>query len=297
MTIQEIAAGAKAVSLLQLGGDPALTRDVQTRLGEFGLLDPPADGNFGPVSMWALGQFLRRVDLANSTELDAEVAKALVTADPMKLFPVKNTASLAGRIVKAMREQGHWLNRHPQCVNIVYVEGMNLDGSKNDNAPNEFNDLRLLLRINRSGNPIIADAWEGTTEPGRFFTVGPQANKDGAARIAFGQYKSWSVGVHRAGSPSAHEALVQVAPIDIFRDLNEDFQRTGDKRFTGIFQINQHWGFDLPKTDIRNASAGCLVGRTKAGHRSFLLQCKSDPRFVANQGYRFMTAVLPAQQI
>ena len=297
MTLQEIASGTKSVALLQIGGDVPLTTEVQTQLGEFGLLDPPADGRFGPVSAWALNQFLRRASLPGKTELDADVARALLETAPSDPYPVTLPATFAGRVTKALLEQGHWLCRHPECVNIIYVEGMDTNGDANDNTPNQFNDLRILLRINRAGNPDVVDEWEATTEPGKFFTVGPETHEGGAARIAFGQYKSWSVGMHRAGAPSAHEALVQVAPIEIFRDLNADFQRTGDKRFTGIFQINQHWGFDLHKTDIRNASAGCLVGRTKAGHRAFMSMCKSDPRFLANNGYRFMTAVLPASKV
>jgi hypothetical protein len=53
----------------------------------------------------------------------------------------------------------------------------------------------------------------------------------------------------------------------------------------------------VPKTDIRKASAGCLVGRTNAGHRDFMRMCKADPRFASSNGYRFVTAVLTAAQI
>jgi hypothetical protein len=34
------------------------------------------------------------------------------------------------------------------------------------------------------------------------------------------------------------------------------------------------------------------VGRTKNGHRQFMALAKSDPRFVVNNGYLFMTSVL-----
>ena len=61
--------------------------------------------------------------------------------------------------------------------------------------------------------------------------------------------------------------------------------------------MNQHWGFDLPKADIGRASAGCLVGRTKAGHRAFMTLCKGDPRYTTNHSYRFLTAVLPAADV
>ena len=52
--------------------------------------------------------------------------------------------------------------------------------------------------------------------------------------------------------------------VTVCRDLNKDGQRTGDKRQTGEFGINQHWGYDLP--EVEKASAGCLVGQSKDGH-------------------------------
>jgi len=295
MTLDEIAGGRPAVSLSLIGGDEALARQVQERLGVHGVLDPPADGSFGPVSLWAIAQFLRKVGTPGKTLLDAEAARALLGAEAV--FPLQTPDSLAGRLVRAMQAAGYWLCRHPECVNIVYVEGMDEDGAPNVDAPNEFNDLRLVLRVNRAGNPEIAEVWEATTEPGRYYTLVEKLDPRGAARIAFGQYKAWSVGTHMAGRPSAHEALVQTAPIRVFRDLNADFERTGDEVFTGLFGVNQHWGFDLPRSDIGRASAGCLVGRTKTGHRAFIALCKADPRYVASNGYRFVTTALNAGEV
>jgi hypothetical protein len=297
MRLSELAGGGGPVPLALIGADKVLTRDVQTRLGEIGLLDPPADGSFGPVSLWAVAQFLRKAGQGNVATLNTEAARLLVSDDADELFPINETTTLAGQLVAAMREEGHWICRHPECVNIVYVEGMDADGSKNTDAPNIFNDLRVALRINQAGNPQIADLWEATSEPGSHYTLLEKLDPRGAARIAFGQYKAWSMGIHMAGRPSAHEALVQTAPIPVHRDLNEDFERAGDKVFTGLFGINQHWGFDLVKSDIGRASAGCLVGRTKAGHRAFLQLCRNDPRYMANNSYRFITTVIPADSV
>jgi hypothetical protein len=196
-----------------------------------------------------------------------------------------------------MQKAGHWLCRHPDCINVVYVEGLDEDGTPNTDAPNVFNDLRLVLRVNRAGTPVVEELWEATTEPGKHYTLIEKLDPRGAARIAFGQYKAWSVGTHMAGRPSAHQALVQTAPIRVFRDLNTDFERTGDRVFEGLFGVNQHWGFDLPRSDVGRASAGCLVGRTRAGHRAFMALCRSDPRYTANNSYRFLTCVLPAAEI
>jgi hypothetical protein len=297
MRLEEIASGAPPVPLALIGGDPILTRELQERLGLIGILDPPADGSFGPVSLWAIQQFLRKLDFAAKTAIDASIAEELLSEEALTLFPVQTTDSLAGRIVHALQDSGHWMCRHPDCINIVYIEGMDLDGTPNVDAPNEFNDLRLLLRINRAGKPDIMEAWEATTEPGTHFTLIEKLDPRGAARIAFGQYKSWSVGTHMAGRSSAHEALVQTAPIRVHRDLNADFERKNDELFEGLFGINQHWGFDMPKSDIGRASAGCLVGRTKTGHRAFMSLLKADPRYLANHSYRFLTTVLPAAEI
>jgi hypothetical protein len=187
--------------------------------------------------------------------------------------------------------RGYWLSRHPKCFNIVYVEGVNADGGLNDNAPNRFNDLRILIQVDDHGACRITNVWEGTTEPGRYWTEHPMHPK-GAARIKYGQYKSWRVGTHHPGQSSAHEALVQVEDVTVYRDKNKTYEREGPT-FTGIFAINQHWGYDQSKNDLGRTSAGCLVGRTKDGHKQFMTAVKSDPRYLANHGYRFVTAVLP----
>lgn len=105
MTLREIATGARGIVLLNLGGDVPLAIDVQGRLGELGLLDSPADERFGPVSKWAVGQFLGRIGLSSKTELDIEVARALIETDADDLYPVNKTAAFAGRIAKALFQQ------------------------------------------------------------------------------------------------------------------------------------------------------------------------------------------------
>ena len=93
---------------------------------------------------------------------------------------------LASKIIDAMRARRYQIDSDEGHLNIVYVEGMNVDGTANDNAPNQFNDLRAVIRF-VGGKPVIAGAWEGTTEPSRRWTQDPM-NPKGAARIAFGQY-------------------------------------------------------------------------------------------------------------
>jgi hypothetical protein len=259
---------------------------LQSVLINCGLLDPPADGGYGQVTKWALGEFAQSVGLRVGDEIKPELQAALLEARPLPLAPDED---LAGKIVRAMQKNGYWIARHPECVNIVYVEGINPDGSLNDNRNNVFNDLRAVFRVQGDGVPAIIDKWEGTTEPSRRWTLQPM-NPGGAFHIKFGQYKAWIRGVHHT-----HEALVQVGEIEGYRDPNKTFKRDYNHPVRGSdFAVNQHWGYDLPHDDMGNSSAGCLVGRTTAGHRKFMSIVLADPRYRANPAYRFMTAVLPA---
>jgi hypothetical protein len=100
----------------------------------------------------------------------------------------------------------------------------------------------------------------------------------------------------RSASSSHGEALVQVAKVVVVRDLNQDFQRTGDKPDPGLHGINQHHGFNQPKNRIGLASAGCLVGRTIDGHHEFMKLLKEDPRFLRNRNYLFVASVLERKE-
>jgi len=293
MRLSEIRDGqAPAQPVAALGFQRELTKEIQTRLGELGLLDPPADGKFGSVSQWALKTFADENGLAGRTQIDRDVAKALLAAAPLPLAP---GGDLAGRIVAGMLARNHWVARHPSCVNIVYLEGADSAGAPNDNRPNVYNDSRFAIRI-EGGVPKILGAWEATTEPGRAFTVDPSlANPLGAARIALGQHKAWILGFHKG--KQEHPALVQRENLPVFRDLNRDFDRRGDTVHTGLFGINQHHGFSSNPNDIQQDSAGCLVGRTKTGHFDFLRIVKTDARFAASADYRFMTSILDGRAI
>jgi hypothetical protein len=284
-----------AISVSTLSDDKELSRDLQKHLIRLGVLDPPFDGMFGPASVFAGRQFIRLVNGDKIPVLDFQLAGQLVDAVPETLLPVETGRNLAGAIWNAMIGKKYWLARIPGYVNIVYLEGANGDGTPNANKPNGFNDLRIALTV-QDGKPVVLGKWEATTEPGKFYTENPM-NPMGAARIAFGQYKAWSVGTHGSAG-GAHQALVQCGEIRVHRDLNKDFKRDNDAVDTGSsFAVNQHWGYDLPVEDIGRASAGCLVGRTREGHKKFMSILKEDPRFKANNGYRFMTAILTAQDI
>jgi hypothetical protein len=209
--------------------------------------------------------------------------------------PEKPMASLAQKIVGAAERRGAVLDRQPGEINIVYVEGMDADGSPNRNRVNAFDDLRCVIAF-VNGEPRILGSWEATTAPGERYTKNP-INDDGAAIIALGYQRAWQVGMHPMSNPD-HLALVQTGgSVRVNRDKNKDYAREGDIIQAGWFGINQHWGYDQPKDNIGPASAGCLVGRSKDGHREFMKLVQADPRYIADSKHIFGTTVVTAKDV
>jgi peptidoglycan hydrolase-like protein with peptidoglycan-binding domain len=276
----------------ELSQDSQLTAEIQQRLAELGCLDPPPDGNFGPVSKLSLIQFAKTVGLELGESISADLAQALLDSKADTLLPVELGTDLASRIIKYMQLRNYWFARLPDYHTIVYLEGSNENGSLNDAAPNKFNDRRIVVTIENK-RPKILGNWEATSEPGRHYTMNP-VNVGGTARIALSQFKAWIVGTHHGLSGhDSHEALVQRADITVYRDLNKDFKRIGDQTDIGSsFGINQHSGHNQAVENIGRASAGCLVGRTDQGHKEFMKIIKTDLRYEANNGYKFMTTVI-----
>ncbi|MEA5506027.1 peptidoglycan-binding domain-containing protein [Halotia wernerae UHCC 0503] len=275
--------------------DLELARQIQILLIGLSLLEPPADSKFGPVSAASLKKFQELTKTGESEFLGAVTAKKLIEtkSDELPQPPLKLGNDIASRIVKYMLAENYQVFTAPKEYNIVYIEGMNGNWSLNSDASNQFNDRRIVIEV-VDGVPKIVDHWQATSEPGAYYTYNPM-NPEGAARIKFGQYKAWAVGMH--GNADRHEALVQVRPITVYRDFNKDFQRTGDKTDIGFFYVNQHWGYDAPSNDIKNASAGCLVGRMRQGHREFMAIIKQDRRYVANNDYVFYTTIIPGDDL
>ena len=260
------------------------------------LLNIGVDGDFGPATEQAVVNF-QSINGLSSDGIVGPVTWGVLEKGGVSLPPaLPNTVSLAQRIVLAMEAAGYALDKRTGEVNIVYVEGLNPDGTVNTNRPNAFDDLRTCIGFDGPA-PKLLGAWEATTQSGKRYTQGPIASyegKPGAAIIALGQQRAWQVGMHRGD----HEALIQTGgSVSIYRDINKDYKRGDDPITSGWYGINQHWGYDLPKDDIGPSSAGCLVGRTKAGHREFMSIVKSDPRYKADKSYIFSTTVLEAAAV
>lgn len=296
MKLNDVASAPGGVTLDQLVTDDDLKRDLQQRLADLGCLDPPPDGNFGPVSQIMLAKAAEHAGVAyDSQVLTPELAQALLDHNVDTLIPLQLDGGFASRIVRYLAAVGWWFCRVPGFHNIVYVEGVNEDGSVNADTFDQFNDRRMVVTV-QDGQPTLLHNVLATTEPSRLFTDDPP-DPNGVARIAFGPYKAWHVGIHHPGKPSAHEALIQAANVSVFRDKNRDHIRPGDALFTGLFGINQHSGFNAPVGAIGRASAGCLVARTTQDHRDFMALVKTDERYRMNSGYKFLTTVINGDEL
>lgn len=130
-----------------------------------------------------------------------------------------------------MTAQGYNVERTPGFRNIVYVEGVDAALTPNSDAPDLWNDRRIVFTFTATGAVEVLLNVAATTEPGRFYTLNPM-QAGGAARITFGQHRAWKMGFH-GGAVRGHPALVQCAPIRVHRDRNRDFKRTGDAACRG----------------------------------------------------------------
>ncbi|MCW5925089.1 MAG: hypothetical protein KIS77_22425 [Saprospiraceae bacterium] len=298
---------------LNLPANKAAAIELQTRLCDLGILDPAikgdknkpfgpvskADGSIGPMTRNAIFEFCRLANLEYVDKLlSINLLKALVAAQPDTFLPVafgnhpfdKGQTRLARRILRCMRDKGFWIARSPHAYNIVYVEGMNADGTENDDAFDQWNDRRIVIRIRPGGKPEILINHQGTTEPGKFYTVNP-LNPQGAARIAFGQYKAWTDGLHQGEQP----ALVQRGEVRVHRDIDKSGTRNKvDPIDVGDwFGINQHsTSPNFTPQLVGKYSAGCLVGQVYSEHLQFLNTVRKDFRYQMNKGYYFITTVL-----
>jgi hypothetical protein len=299
-------------------GNEQAALELQTRLCDLGILDPEISGDantpFGPVrkgdgkiglnTRAAIREFCRLAGLEyEDGELQPALLQALVRAQRDTFLPVQFEPSpqddpataFAKRILRYMAKKQFWIARSPDMYNIVYVEGCDPDGRKNWDAFNHWNDRRIVVRILPGGQPVMEVNDLATTEPGHKYTQSP-LNPQGAARIAFGQYKAWVDGLHRGVQP----ALVQRQNIKVHRDLNKDGLRNAkDPIDIGrTFFINQHSTEPGSAPRFVGAySAGCLVGRRYNYHQSFMEIVRRDVRYKQNKGYLFITTILAGDDL
>lgn len=91
---------------------------------------------------------------------------------------------------------GKW-NYSPGAINILFIQGATplREGANperiisNKNEPDKYNDTCVLARMNPQTKQREIDASIGTSEPGEYYTTGPEANPQGAAHMCWGQHE------------------------------------------------------------------------------------------------------------
>ena len=209
------------------------------------------------------------------------------------------------KILNRIKDLGISLDKPPQnaqndeyCVNIIGLEGLNPDFTTNDDRSNHFNDLFIILGINKDLKFRYLQKSVGTTEPGHHYTFN-RMNPKGAARIQLDvkHEKIWQYGKHGRGK-NRHNALVQWGgPVCVHRDDNEDTFRTGDVLDCGYHGINFHGGYDMPTSNIGGASAGCQVIQKMGEIASAMEHIKNDYYFIRDEKHRFSYIALDASKI
>jgi len=229
--------------------------------------------------------------LAEQTTGLANVIDVIDSVIPIPELPQLNDkkpnnqiqAKLASSIVAYARSHKWVIRTGERQYNIFYVRGMNLDGSLNNNEPNEFNDLRVVIEF-VGGVPRIVGMWDATADPGAYYVKNPM-NRAGTAFLKEGQYRAWKIGYHKGKVL----ALVQTGgPVTVTRN---------GVPYTGYYGINQHSGYDYPKTNVKDASAGCMGGRTRKGHKQFMKLLQQDADYVRDRNYTFYTGIINANNL
>lgn len=232
--------------------------------------------------------------------LDASVAKALGSKTGVPTRPLPSS-DFATDLLAAMRRRGDPIAVGEGELNPYFVRGMGLDHRPNGNPfDNRFNDLCGVLRVSADGRASIVKEWPCTIDPGKKY-VFDRINDAGAAAIAPGYYRAWTVGFHPMSRPN-HEALVQNAgDVTVYSDDNEDGSTEGDETRTGRFGINIHGpgtGYgDRLLTDIGPVSAGCLVVPSMPMQRERMAVYKSDARYLKNKNFVFGASIFDAKDI
>ena len=138
-------------------------------------------------------------------------------------------------------------------------------------------------------NQNEAFVWSGTTDPGKKAT---EESTRGCAHVVLGYHPFvWQVGIHSAGKPSQHPALVQTGnEIKIWRDKNKDFIYNSNIDFfdTGYFGINFHRASKIQDVEfIGPYSAGCQVTRNAQDFEFALNLLLNTEAFKKDNKFRF----------
>ncbi len=237
----------------------------------------------------------------NTTVPSVVVGPVIVPPSPPPVVPVVpidvvppilviQGTGLAPMLARTMLKYSYNLTVGDTVTNIIYVEGMDTDGTKNAFRPNAFDCIRCLIRVHNDGSVDLLGVWEAITHAGMYWEM-HRMNPKGAFHIALGQQACWTMGHYHN-----MQALVQTIDIIGTRDSNNNFKREGPT-YKGMFGVHHHWGYNYAKDNAGNSSAGCQVGRMEKGHNEFIAILKTDGRYKKDRNFLWPSTVLTADLV
>lgn len=137
--------------------------------------------------------------------------------------------------------------------------------------PNTFTDKLILV------NGTQVTVYNATTRPGRHWLLN-LLNPKGTAVLKPGQYvNTWRLGIHKN-----YKALVQVLPVEVYRDKNRnEIAEISDVIDRGIFGINIHRANQAyTSTFVDKWSAGCQVVADPIDFSRLLKACEDSGKGV-----------------
>jgi len=155
------------------------------------------------------------------------------------------------------------LKEYFKSLNYTFDErvfGINIIGIRSSlNATNLWDDKLVLAYIDNKRQPVVREFTNFTTDPGYYFLKTKLLNPKGCAILCEGQHlRMFTNGKHN----NKYEALVQYAPVKVYRDSNKDNILDTTLIDKGMFGINLHHGYGSAL--VFNNSAGCQVLKSPA---------------------------------
>ena len=192
-------------------------------------------------------------------------------------------------IEQVMIRKGYRFFKGVYNLNIIGVRS-----KESVKQSNKFDDAIVIcwgIDSERTGmhNKLIFAA---TTDPGIKSLKVPM-NVKGTAILVPGQYRgSHKIGLHQG----KYEALVQCAPVKVYRDANRDDILDVDKRTidTGMFGINIHKA-GLASVIVDGWSAGCQVVAKTNEYEIFMDLCRKQK--LAGYGDKFTYTLLEEKDL
>lgn len=191
-----------------------------------------------------------------------------------------------GKIAEAVKAKRYVWFEGEYDLNLVGVRSADLQA-------NTFNDW-ITVSHRRASGVWAFYAFQATTDPGLYWRENLD-NVKGVAMVVPGQYRGlWKRGLHQG----KYDALVQAAPVTVFRDGNRDATLAPNAAVveTGLFGINCHRARESgASANVDKWSAGCQVVADSDDFQMLLTLCARQT--VTGKGTAFTYTLLDERDI